>query len=184
MYFLMLSIHLTSHLKRFRMNKDKLASFTSQVLWTFHQYNVLRDLRQSPGQGFEGLSVEGGGGGGGRFLPATPGGREHCWHCWSRKRFPRIEASRGWEPHSPGRARTWLLRADLVPGRRSDGGDEDLREDLALQVVQRQGGSQGVAGCWCGGRPETAPVGVPRGGGCRGGIGPEHPGGWQTAQHR
>ena len=47
-----------------------------------------------------------------------------------------------------------------MPGWWSDGGDEHLREHLALQVVQRQGGSEGVARGGSGRRPETVPVGV------------------------
>ena len=47
-----------------------------------------------------------------------------------------------------------------MPGWWPDGGDQNLREDLALQVVKGQGGSQGVAGCWCGRCPEGVTVGV------------------------
>ena len=161
---------------------------SSLQLGTFHQYDVLRDLRQSsqPGQGFEGLSV----GGGGRFLLVTPGGRDYCWHCLSRKCSPHIKTSWrcwgwwgrwglwGWYLHSSGRPRTGLLWADLVPGWWPDGGDQNLREDLALQVVKGQGGSQGVAGCWCGRCPEGVTVGVEWGGG-GGRIWPEHKG-WLT----
>ena len=86
--------------------------------------------------------------------------------CWGRQ----LDSS--W------RARTWLLWADLVSGRWSDSWDQDLREDFALQVVERQGGPEGVARCRCGRRPECVPVGVERGGGrCR--IWPEHQA-WQA----
>ena len=47
-----------------------------------------------------------------------------------------------------------------MPVRGSDGGYEDLGEDLALQVVEGEGGAEGVAGGWGGRGPEVVLVGV------------------------
>lgn len=47
------------------------------------------------------------------------------------------------------------MRTDLVPLRRSDHGDEDLGEGLALEVVKRQRGPEGVAGRGRGRCPEA-----------------------------
>lgn len=53
------------------------------------------------------------------------------------------------------------MRADLVPLRGSDHGDEDLGEGLALEVVKRQRGSEGVAGRGRGRRPEAGSRPIP-----------------------
>ncbi len=53
------------------------------------------------------------------------------------------------------------MRADLVPLRRPDHGDEDLGEGLALEVVKRQRGSEGVAGSGRGRGPEAGSRPIP-----------------------